>query len=101
MFTFKTTGPADRDCWAYDIVLDKEYTVREFIQTVLDNRPDEWGYIRIGKQRSIFGGPYIEYKYGEIIHNPTAMEEVMNRKIDHVRSVGGWTAMDYWLYLEG
>ena len=99
MFTFKTTGPADRDCWAYDIILDKEYTVREFIQTVLDNLPKEWGYIGIGG-KNFFGDPYVEYRYGEIIHNPTAMEEVMDRKIDHVRADGGWSRMDYRLYLE-
>lgn len=78
-----------RDCTdAYDVVLDKNYTVGEFIITVLEERPSEWGYI-------YFLGVKCEYKWGKII---TPMpEDLLGQTVELAKSEGGWSRMDYYL----
>lgn len=84
----------------YDVVLDKEYTVKEFIDAVLSERSDEWGEISISKERCLNASPSIEYRYGNIVSDPTVMDIVLDRKITSVKAHGGWSLMDYWLGLE-
>lgn len=100
MFELKTIGPADRDCWQYDVIFDKEYTVQEFIQAAVFDKPTEWGSIGVYNRGHIFGYPCIMYSKGEIISDPTVMDEVLERKVSSVHAMGGWSRMDYWLILE-
>lgn len=37
-----TGGPFGDCCCSYDVALDKEYTVEEFQQEVLKEKPEEW-----------------------------------------------------------
>lgn len=94
MFKLKQIRPEGSDCTApYDVILDKEYTVREFINTVLTNEPREWGYIGIIKRGEVFGDPCCEYSHGELLsHLP---DDILDRKIDWARASGGWSRMDY------
>lgn len=100
MFKLKQAGPERSDCTAlYDVILDKEYTVKEFVDTVL-TRDGEWGYIYVMhmEDKSLFENPHCEYRYGELLSN--LPEEVLDRKISDVSAGGGWSSMDYFLYLE-
>ena len=101
MFRLMQSTPVGGDCCCgYRVELDKEYTVAEFIQTVIENEPNEWGYIGIHKPREIFGKPYISYSCGKIESDIRVMNEVLDRKIVKVTASGGWSRMDYELYLE-
>lgn len=95
--TFK--GPERGDCTApYWVELDKKYTVEEFIQTVL-TRKDEWGCIRIHQRPPVsrFDYPACNYRYGKLLTN--LPKEYLDKTIKFAEADGGWTRMDYVLYL--
>lgn len=95
MFKFIQSTPESRDCTCgYKIELDKEYTVRTFVDTVLKERNKEWGYIGIYNQESFFGGHNCEYRYGKIITDPLD-DSVLDKTIVEVTASGGWSRMDY------
>lgn len=72
MFRLIQSTPVSGDfTCGYNVKLDREYTVKDFIDTVLSERNGEWGYIVIynptyfvGKH---YGHPNVEYRYGEIV----------------------------------
>lgn len=100
MFQIKQCGPERGDCTApYEVNLDKEYLVREFIEEVLKNKR-EWGYIGIKTDNiwKYFGDPKCEYRYGKLLN--TLPDDYMSRKIKSVTTDGGWSRMDYILELE-
>lgn len=107
MFTLRATGPTLYDCTTpYAVELDKKYTVAKFIQTVLSNKKNEWGYIGIAEFRhgvrcqiSIFGSPSCEYSYGEIISEPLP-KNVLNKRVIAAKANGGYSRMDYLLDIE-
>lgn len=84
---------------SYEVILDKQYTVKEFIEEVLTNRSGEWGYIGIYSKNAFFGKPNCEYKWGKLITEPLP-EKYMNKVIKEVKGDGGWTRMDYILKLK-
>lgn len=92
-------GPFGDCTSSYWVELDKEYTVVEFVDTVLKEEPGEWGYIGIHKEREIFGDPCCKYSHGELTTDPLP-EDILNKKIGMVTASGGWSRMDYRLYLE-
>ena len=79
----------------YEVTEYQAKTVVEFIHEVIEQRPDEWGYItvRIGGDRSFLSSPRIEYRHGELL------EEIPNNwqylKIENINACGGWSCMDY------
>ncbi|MCM1031571.1 MAG: hypothetical protein NC410_09065 [Oscillibacter sp.] len=75
----------------YDVILDRECTVREFIDTVLQGK--EWGRIEIKN------GSRMEYRRGDIISNDMTDYD-MERVINKVRAVGGWSNMNYYLEIK-
>lgn len=98
MFKLIQSGPTCGDCTApYNVILDKEYTVEDFIKTIL-LRSNEWGYIGIFDGKSIFGNPNCEYRYGNLkTHLPNGY---LSNKVVRVMASGGWTRMDYILTVE-
>ena len=42
----KTGGPYGDETSRYDVILDKQYTVKEFISAILEQNKDEWGWYR-------------------------------------------------------
>ena len=54
MFTLIQCTPTRGDCTAgYEVDLDKEYTLQEFIDAILTNKKDEWGEIKIAKRKEV------------------------------------------------
>lgn len=98
---FICTGGPFGDCMSnYLIEFEKQYTVDEFIDEIL--KKDEWGCIGIYNKTDrfvAFGNPYCEYSRGKILtdHLP---QEYMDKKIVKCKANGGWTMMDYLLFLE-
>lgn len=90
MFTLTQVTQTFGDCTAgYRVDLYKEYTVSEFINEVLKEKPNEWGYFEIKRTMS-----KAEYRYGEIIENDFD-ENILSAKILSVAATGGWSRMDY------
>lgn len=82
--------PVGSDCTCdYNVILDDEYTVYEFIEIILREHNNEWGFISNYSESQ-----QCEYKYGEILRN-TFTQETLHKKITKVSASGGWTRMDY------
>lgn len=103
MIKFKTIGGPYGDATSsYDVTLDKQYTIKEFIQMILSENPKEFGYFFAVD--SNYGAwtcsPRLEYRYGKIVGNN--IEEFLSKFSDKVildvSAHGGWSAMDYRLY---
>lgn len=89
--SFKQLRPAGGDCCApYDVLLNRECTLREFVDCVLKN-DREWGFVRLG---SCFEGNELEYRSGKILRSEFTDAE-LESTIETVISNGGWTRMDY------
>jgi hypothetical protein len=91
MFKLKQSTPTGGDCTAgYSVELDKDYSVKDFIENVLTIK-GEWGYI------SIKGKSSCEYKYGKLLSE--LPPDLLVVKVLNVKASGGWSRMDY--YIEG
>lgn len=99
MFRLIQSTPVSGDCTCgYNVKLDREYTVKDFIDTVLSERNGEWGYIGIYNQSAFdgrhFGNPNMEYRYGKIVTG-NFTEDVLSKEVKDVSASGGWSRMDY------
>lgn len=93
-FTFKHVRGPFGDCTSiYDVILNKEYTVKEFINDMLKALPGEWGAFIIRAKDYPFGKEQSEYRYGKLL--TTFSEETLNSKIKCIEAQGGWSLMDY------
>lgn len=91
MFNLQPCGCEGGDCTRpYKVILDRAYTVRTFIETVLNERGNEWGDIIIN---NAYGKPSIEYRYGKLQNE--LKKSVLDKPVISVKASGGWTRMDY------
>jgi len=87
------------DCTApYDVIIIENGTVGDFIDAVLKNRSEDWGYIGINSNESVFGKPKMEYKHGKAI-NREALSDFESKQVKSVTADGGWSRMDYVILL--
>lgn len=93
---FEQSGPSFGDATApYNVILkDENVLVGNFIQEVLEQRPDDWGYIHIRKER------VIAYKKGKIIYQSSLLDMFHHLRIKNVKAYGDWSRMDYYIEVE-
>ena len=85
--------------WEYLIKFSKPMRLRDFIEELLKERSDEWGYFGIrDNHNTALGNPQWEYRYGSLITPPK--DELSNRTIKSVTGSGAWSRSDYWFELE-
>lgn len=97
MFKLFQSTSVGSDCTcAYDVELDKEYTAADFVAAVLKDNVEEWGKFRIKKKTNAIDS--FEYRYGKLINSP--FNASLNYKIQKAYASGGWSRMDYTLYIE-
>lgn len=102
MLEFKQRTPIRNDCTAgFSVTLDRPYTVGLFIDEILADRKNEYGYIGIFKPgvAYVFGSPCVRYEYGRLTSD-SMPEDILRRVIKEVKADGGWTRMDYIIKLE-
>lgn len=98
MFKLHQIRPEGSDCTApYDVELNGEYTVEQFVKDVLLNNR-EWGYIGIDNGSAIFGDPKCEYRYGTLTSR--LPDEYLKLRVVAASAHGGWSRMDYILTVE-
>lgn len=91
MIKLKQCTQTGGDCTAgYDVFMDRQYVVGEFVNEIL-LRNGEWGYIHV------FGGESVEYRYGSALS--TFSEFYASQLILRAKASGGYSRMDYTLYL--
>ena len=89
MFELKQSGPAAGDrIIPYEVILDKEYTVGEFIDAVLSRDKKGFGYIGIDDGHSYVGNPRCEYVIGLFRENSFGPED-LKKKVISVKANGG------------
>lgn len=77
------------DCTAsYSISGYKAKTIGEFVDEVLAECKEEWGYFTYENYNIIS-----EYKYGHLLKE--IPEEISNKRISKIYGDGGWSRMDY------
>lgn len=88
------------DCTdVYVITFDsnEKYTVGEFIGAILKGRgKSEWGYFRTEPTKHA-----ISYKDGLLVNtdNPIFDEEILATPVKNVQANGGWSRMDYRIFI--
>lgn len=100
-----TSGPYGDQCSSFDVVSSIK-NIKEFIYSILKNRPTEWGYFTINAPTNEvhiedkYGNltklkPIrIEYKQGKLLNE--LPETLINSEIKYpVKANGGWSSMDY------
>ena len=105
MFKLIQTSDVRGDCTAsYDVQLDRVYTVKDFCETILTQRADEWGaiYLMVRSKKLFWQNPSCEYRHGS--RTGTAWANVLmrygDRQITQAKADGGWTRMDYYIWLD-
>lgn len=104
MLRFIQSTPVSGDCTCgYKVLLEKEYTVRDFINTILSERSGEFGYIGIYNPSMFWdrtcGSPCAEYRYGQIALK-NFDDKIDGKMVSSVSASGGWGRMDYILHIE-
>lgn len=97
MFELIQNTPVGGDCTCgYDVKLDREYTVAGFVNTVLKKYANEWGIFEVKRGSNTIDS--FEYSYGKLASESNNVYQ--DYKIKEVYASGGWSRMDYVLYLE-
>lgn len=105
MLGFETIGTMSVDCtetsdFTTYITMDHPYTVKEFINDVLRQFPNHWGYIRLYKRGEIWGDNIVKCEY-ENGHLKTSLPEIyMEREVYKAEMVNGVPSMDITLTLQ-
>ena len=74
-------------------------SVREFIESVLKEKPGEWGTFEIVKDMKYTLQSMTddcEYKKGEITRN-FKRKETEEKEIEEIKANGGWSLMTYYI----
>lgn len=86
----------------YKVIFLEKCTVREFVEYVL-NTTNDWGYIGIynPEENPFFGYPNIEYAVGRLKEGSTIRDfgELLDKSVTKATASGGWSRMDYILYV--
>lgn len=105
MLGFEFIGTMRGDCFGTRdittyITMDHPYTVKEFVNDVLRQFPNHWGYIQLYKRGEIWGKDVVqcEYEYG---HLKTSLpERYINREVYKAEVKNGVPSMDITLTLQ-
>ena len=88
MIQFNPIGSTAGDCMTpYDVTGYKAKTVGEFIEEVLKEKSDEWGFF------SVNSVTLCEYKDGKL--HKRLSKHFLDMPIEKITSYGGWFRMDY------
>lgn len=92
MFSLREIAGPFSDCTSvFEVILDREYTVRDFINAVLSN--GEHGCIEIK------GSSLVCEYHGSAIKSGAFPDDVLQEKVLSAKAYGGWSLMDYELVL--
>lgn len=98
MFKLIKRPRSDNDkCTKYDVVLDKEYTVEEFIDAIADGRNGTHGQITIKNDKQAIES--LVYNIESIDYRHCKLQNA-EEKIKQVWAYGSWLKINYTILLE-
>ena len=93
----------------YEVAFPKGLTVRDLVQTILQTKPNEWGYIDITVVDAKLAMPLkyqhhakriVKYSAGEIMSKDTALfDKNADKVIERIQAIGGYSFMSYIVYV--
>ena len=84
-----TGGPYGDATSSYDVSVPEGMTLEEFIKAVLDEKPEEWGEICLGRS----GPTLIEYKHGSLFNPSKELSENLHKEVVAAKSL--WRLESY------
>lgn len=86
-------------CYPYYIELGRKFTVKEFMERAVGDK-NEWGSIHIQLPMSNWTDSVatLEYSHGDVVRGD--ISKYYDSVIDNVKGHGGWSASDYWIWIE-
>lgn len=98
MFNLVQSGPVYGDSTSnYTVVLERDYTIFEFIEELL-LRVSDWGsVIVVGDELGLIKF-VLKYKYGEV-KSSNITSDLLSSKVINITCHGGYTRMDYTIKL--
>lgn len=101
MLGFECIGTMSSDCTTpYYFSMDHPYSVKDFIEDMLAQFPNEWGHIQLYKRGEIWGKNIVqcEYEYSRL--KTLLPEKYMNREVYMAEAWAGFSRMDIVLTLQ-
>ena len=102
--TFHQKGPEQLDITLYDVILDKEYTVQEFMDEILKDRVYDKGTFYFLTRTYYKGTVYFqklpieyEYAYGHLRQGYRMTEPYASKIIKRVMAEVRWSQIDYYI----
>lgn len=98
MIEIKATGGMGGDAtYPYDVIMDRPYTVKEFVDEVLAEK-ENWGCVHVSDNpRNMLGKALCWYRYGKLEEEYASLEEYENRLVKSAHGSGGWSRYDFTL----
>lgn len=97
MFKLKEIAGPFGDCtYMYSIKLDTVYTVKDFIDAVLEHCSNEWGSIEIENLKTAHECEYLKGTIKCGLFPP----EILQKTVISAKAHGGWTLMNYQLRIQ-
>lgn len=94
-------GNTSSDCTTpYGISMSHPYSVKEFIEDMLAQFPDEWGYIQLYKRGEIWGDNIVRCRYRNGHLLASFPEQYMDREVYVAEAWAGFSRMDITLTLQ-
>lgn len=98
MISIKATGSMGGDStYPYEAIMDRPYTVREFVDEILAKK-ENWGCIRVSDNpRDLFGEALCWYRYGKLEEEYVTLRECESMQVKSAHGSGGWSRYDFTL----
>lgn len=101
MLELNCIGNTSSDCTTpYGISMDHPYSVKEFIEDMLAQFPDEWGYIQLYKRGEIWGDNIVRCRYRNGHLQASLPDKYMDREVYAAEAWAGFSRMDVTLTLQ-
>ena len=92
-----TGGMGGDDTYPYDAIMDRPYTVREFVDEVLFKKGN-WGCIRVSDNpRDALGEVLCWYSHGKLEEEYASLKECEDKQVKSANGSGGWSRYDFTL----
>lgn len=98
MISIKATGGMGGDAtYPYDVIMDRPYTVREFVDEVLAEEGN-WGCIRVSDNpRDALGELICWYRHGKLEEEYASVKKYESIQVKSAHGSGGWSMYDFTL----
>lgn len=98
MIRIKATGSMGGDAtYPYDVIMDRPYTVGEFVDEVVAKKGN-WGCICVSDNpRNILGKTLCWYSHGKLEEEYASLKECKRMQVKSAHGSGGWSRYDFTL----